>query len=143
MPDLTSLNRVNWLMQRARRMLSTARLVFDHGDFASAVNRAYYAFFYAANAALSTRGLERHKHTGVLAEFRVQFVKTGLIEPEYSAFYGDTMDARHAGDYDFTIQIEPGRAVSAIDEAERFVNRIAQFLEEQGDDFPTAMADPE
>jgi len=118
-------------MQRARRMLRTAWLAFEDGDHASAVNRAYYAIFYAANAALSTRNLELHKHTGVISEFRLQFVKTGLIEPEYSAFYGDTMDARHTSDYDFVVDVEQERAESAIDEAERFVARIERFLQEQ------------
>lgn len=120
-------------MQRARRTLRTARLAFDDRDYASAVNRAYYAIFYAANAALSTRNLERHKHTGVISEFRLQFIKTKRIEREYSAFYGDVMDARHSSDYDFMMGVEQERAESAIDEAERFVTRIEQFLEEQTD----------
>jgi len=68
--------RIAWLMKRADRMLRTAYLALDDDDYASAVNRAYYAVFYAANAALTTRGIERSKHSGVLAEFRSQFVKT-------------------------------------------------------------------
>jgi uncharacterized protein (UPF0332 family) len=74
--------RVIWLIQRARRVLRTGRLALGDEDYASAINRAYYAVFYAANAALSTLGLERSKHSGVVSEFRARFVKTGLIEPE-------------------------------------------------------------
>ena len=81
--------------------MRTARLILKDEDFASAVNRAYYAVFYAANAALSTQNIERRKHTGAISEFRLRFIKTGLIEREYSAFYGDTMDARQDSDYDF------------------------------------------
>ena len=123
--------RVTWLVQRARRTLRTAWLAFEDGDYASAINRAYYSIFYAANAALSTRNLERHKHTGVISEFRLQFIKTRLLEREYSAFFGDVMDARHSSDYDFMVDVERERAKSAVDEAERFVTRIEQFLQEQ------------
>lgn len=132
MTEQGELNRVDWLMRRARRMLHTARLILDDGDYVSAINRAYYAIFYAANAALSTRNLERHRHTGVISEFRSQFVKTGLIEPEYSAFYGDVMDARHGSDYDFMVEVERERAESAIDEAGQFVERMGRFLRESG-----------
>jgi uncharacterized protein (UPF0332 family) len=48
------------------------------------VNRAYYAIFYAANAMLATKGLERSKHSGVIATFRQHFVKTGMVEPDSS-----------------------------------------------------------
>jgi uncharacterized protein (UPF0332 family) len=127
-------------MERARRTLRTARLVLKDKDYASAVNRAYYAIFYAANAALSTQHVEKHKHTGVISEFRLRFIKTGLIEREYGAFYGDTMDARHDSDYDFIKETERERAESAVAEAEQFVTRIERFLREQGYEISTDLA---
>ena len=133
-------NRIRRLMQRARRTLRTARLVLNDEDYASAVNRAYYVIFYAANAALSTQNVEQHKHTGVISEFRLRFIKTGLIEREYSAFYGDTMDARHDSDYDFVTETERERAESAIADAEQFVTRIERFLREQGYGISTDLA---
>jgi hypothetical protein len=54
--------------------------------------------------------------------------------------YGDTMDARQTSDYDL---IEPGyeQATAALDEAQRFVDRIVRFLQEQGYDPTPGMAD--
>jgi uncharacterized protein (UPF0332 family) len=57
----------------------------------SAVNRAYYAIFYAANALLATQGLSRSKHSGVIAAFRQHFVKPGQIEDEYGLIYARVM----------------------------------------------------
>jgi uncharacterized protein (UPF0332 family) len=139
----TQPTRITWLMQRARRVLRTGRLAFGDEDYASAINRAYYAIFYAANAALSTRGLERSKHSGVVSEFRTQFVKTGLIEPQYSQFYGDAMDARQSSDYDFVIEPGHEQAEAALDEAQRFVDRIERFLQEQGYDSVADVVDAE
>jgi uncharacterized protein (UPF0332 family) len=86
-----------------------------------------YAIFYAANALLSTKKLERSKHSGVIAAFRQHFVKTGLIEAEYGRFYGEAMEQRNAGDYGL---VSPNRAAAdrSLAYAERFVQRVEQAL---------------
>ena len=106
-------------------------MVMAHHDYIAAVNRAYYAIFYAANALLATKGLERSKHSGVIAAFRQHFVKTGLMEPEFSMFYGEAMEERHAGDYELN-PLDYDTAVRNLEHAERFVHRIEQVLREMG-----------
>ena len=125
--------RIQQYLAKAHQVLSTGWLALEHHDYITAVNRAYYAIFYAANALLTTRGLERSKHSGVLAAFREQFVKTGIIEPEYSDFYGATMDARADGDYAVGVFLERDTAERALSRAKRFVARIERALEEMGD----------
>lgn len=116
---------------RAQQAIETGKLVMGHEDYITAVNRAYYATFYAANALLATKGLERSKHSGVIAAFRQHFVKTGLIEPEYSDTYGQSMDERHNADYDLeTLSYET--ASENLENAARFVARIERFLTERG-----------
>ena len=44
------------MMAEAETACSSARLILEHGDAASAVNRAYYAMFHAARAALLDGG---------------------------------------------------------------------------------------
>jgi len=63
-------------LARARQALAAGELALAHDDYITTINRAYYATFYAANAILSTQGLERSKHSGVIAAFRQQFVKS-------------------------------------------------------------------
>jgi len=48
---------------RAWQMVDTGRLTLKHQDYITTVNRAYYAVFYAANALLATRHMERSKHS--------------------------------------------------------------------------------
>ena len=83
--------RIGQLMAMAEQACSTAQVNLDAGDFRAAVNRAYYAVFYAASAMLLTKGLERRRHSGVIGAFREHFVKDGLIEPQYSNIYGETL----------------------------------------------------
>lgn len=123
--------RIDQYMARARQAVETGRLAMDHEDYIAAVNRAYYAIFYAANALLATKGLERSKHSGVISAFRQHFVKTGVIEPEFSDFYGEAMGERHAGDYELE-PLDYATASRNLEHAEKFVDRIEQALREMG-----------
>lgn len=115
----------------ARQAVATGKLVLAHEDYITAVNRAYYAIFYAANALLASKGLERSKHSGVIAAFRQHFVKTGLMEPEFSDFYGQSMDERHNADYELEM-LSYETASENLDHAERFLRRVEELLTEQG-----------
>jgi uncharacterized protein (UPF0332 family) len=118
-------------LTRAHRVLKTRNLALADEDYITAVNRAYYAIFYSANALLTTKGLERSKHSGVIAAFRQHFVKTGVIEPEYSDFYGSVMENRHSGDYTL---VSPNYDAAHLDlqRAKRLLARVERVLQEQG-----------
>jgi uncharacterized protein (UPF0332 family) len=113
-------------------MLEVGALNLSEGFYGSAVNRAYYAIFYAANALLVTLGLARNRHSGVIAAFREHFVRTGSIEAEYSDIYGRVMENRHVSDYEIEILIEKQVAARAMDDAHRFVERIERYLTQEG-----------
>lgn len=102
------------------------------GYFETAVNRAYYAIFHAANALLTTCGLARSKHSGVISAFREHFVKPGIIEAEFSDIFGRVMDRRHAGDYGLDMMIGIEQAEADLRDAARFVERIAEWLSDEG-----------
>jgi uncharacterized protein (UPF0332 family) len=119
-------------IEHAHQMLVVAARNLDDGFYASAVNRAYYAIFYAANALLSTQKLARSKHSGVISAFRERFVKPGFIEPEYSDIYGRVLDHRHVGDYELELAIEEEQARSDLDDANRFVQRVEEWLKQEG-----------
>jgi uncharacterized protein (UPF0332 family) len=123
---------VNEYLKRAHRALRTGHLALNDQDYVAAVNRAYYAIFYATNALLATKGLERSKHSGVIAAFRQHFVKTGIIEAEYSHLYGVTMDDRHMGDYSLE-ELTHDKAQRDLEWAGRFVERIERSLVEMGE----------
>jgi len=79
-----------------------------------------------------TKGLERSKHSGVIAAFRQHFIKPGLIEAEYSDAYGAVMEDRTEGDYN--LEFEPGadQAEHDMARAQRFLTRAGRALQEMG-----------
>jgi uncharacterized protein (UPF0332 family) len=122
-------NEVEWYSTQAHEALLAADDNIRLGHYATALNRAYYAMFYAANALLATKGIQRAKHSGVLAAFRQEFVKTGLIEAEYSDSYGSAMDARHESDYAVGMNISRELTLEYLKDAQRFVTRVEQYLQ--------------
>jgi len=119
-------------MSRAHEMLHVAEHTLNQGFYSTAVNRSYYAIFYAAHALILTRGIHRSKHSGTIAAFRQYFVKTGLIEPQYSDIYGDAMEVRQVGDYEILGDIQEGTARSTLTDARAFVARIEDYLKQEG-----------
>jgi uncharacterized protein (UPF0332 family) len=123
---------VSLYIDHAHQMLVVATRNLDDGFYTSAVNRAYYAIFYAANAILSTQKLARSKHSGVLSAFREHFVKPGLIETKYSRIYGRVMDDRYIGDYEIEEILAADQARADLDDAQDFVSRAEVYLRQEG-----------
>lgn len=126
------ISRIRQLIALAEQALNTAQVNLDVGDFRAAVNRAYYAIFYAASAMLLTQGIERRKHSGVISAFREHFVKPGLVEAEYSSVYGETLVVREDADYAVEIPIDSDMAETAVHQARHFVQRMREYLVEKG-----------
>jgi uncharacterized protein (UPF0332 family) len=119
-------------IENAQEVLEVAQLNLDNGFYTSAVNRAYYAIFYAANAILVTKRLSQRKHSGVINAFRQHFVKTGLIAPQYSDVYGRIMGNRHTSDYELESSITEEIARADLVDAIAFVAEINRWLKQEG-----------
>ena len=92
------------LMVKASRALASAEALPLLGDIEGACNRAYYAVFDAARAALVSRGARdvaavARTHKGLIALFGQEFVKTGLISNEMGRVLKRSEEIRLIADY--------------------------------------------
>jgi len=126
--DEATFKEVALYIENANESLSVAQLNLDNDFNAAAINRAYYAIFYAANALLATRKLARSKHSGVLSAFRQHFIKTGLLSSELSEIYGQVMDDRHESDYEIMSATSKEDAVIDVHQARHFVDEVRTWL---------------
>ena len=116
-------------MSSAWQALRTAESEFLQGaDYLVVANRAYYAVFYAANAILASRGLQRSKHAVVLSSFRDLYIKSGEIEAPYLRDYEEAMKRRHVSDYDLNPGINADFVRVGLEAAQRFLSRIERYL---------------
>lgn len=122
---------VSRYIENAHEMLEAAHVMLDKNFYTSAINRSYYAIFYAANALLATKGVSQGKHTRVISAFRQYFIKTGIFPAEYSQIYGRAMEDRHESDYDIGAEIIREDADENLVGAEQFVQEIEQWLKKQ------------
>jgi len=131
-PESGSKYEVDLYVEHAHEMLNVATHNLADGFYGSAINRAYYAIFYAANALLTTQAISRSKHSGVIAAFRQHFVRPGLIEAEYSDVYGRVMENRHVSDYELGLPVDLQVVEEDLRDARRFVERVEKHLREEG-----------
>lgn len=118
--------------EKAKDDLKWARAIFKQGGYRQAINRAYYAIFASASAALHTQNLTRKKHSGVESAFNQFFIKPGLIEPEYGAIYIKAFRARQNADYADSTDFTKASVQQAVENAEQFVIRIEKYLRDIG-----------
>ena len=132
MSDAEAQNAVvaHW-MRKADEAISAAYREHHAGDLALAINRIYYACFYAASAVLLAGGETFVKHSGVRSAVHQHLVKTGKIPGELGEFYDRAFDDRMEVDYQVTPSPEPGEVLSQIQEAEQFVATMKRILGKQ------------
>ena len=116
------------LMAKGRRALTSAQMLLHDGDIDGACNRAYYAMFDAARAALiasqSPVPPEIAKtHSGLIAAFSLHLVKPGLFPIELGRAFNRIEDLRHIADYkgDSILQED---AAWAVQHAHDFLKEI-------------------
>lgn len=123
------------MLAKAARAVASARALLDLGDADGAANRAYYAMFDAARAALLASGriVETESirtHSGLITAFSLHLVKPGKIPVELGRSINKAEDIRLAADYKDT-PVEQDAATWAVNEAERFVRFIKDALRTQ------------
>ncbi len=119
------------LIERADRAIASAGLLLKSGDANGACNRAYYAMFDAARAALlmttEPPASETIKtHSGLISAFSLNLVKTGMMTPELGKSFSKVSEIRQAADYSDE-DVTPERASWAVEQAQSFVEAIKQL----------------
>jgi len=115
---------------RSRQELAAARLLAEGGFGAQAVSRAYYAAFYAAQAALGTLGETRSKHSGVLSAFGSLVVREGGLGEDKGRILRSLFERRNAADYGDEVPPR-AEAEAAISDAACFVDAVESWLVER------------
>lgn len=100
----------------------------ENGMLIPAMNRIYYAMFYAVQAVLARDEVAFSKHEQVKGYFNREYIKTGIFSVEAGKLYNMVFEYRQK--FDYVDLVTPD--VSAIDEylrdATAFVQQIQVYL---------------
>lgn len=119
-------------MAKAMQAVASAKLLIDAGDADGACNRAYYAMFDAARAALLISGYEIGKtHKGVINAFSDRLVKNGPLSKEMGRLLKQAETFRYVADYEGD-PVEIADAKDMVDRSLFFVTAMrAQFMHDK------------
>ena len=119
---------VAYRFETARETLEEARTLHEAGRYRGAVNRVYYAMFYAVGALALQRGFSTSSHGQLRGYFNREFVKSGLVDVSLGKAYGVAFDSRTKGDYDDLVVFEQEQVKALLADAEAFVETVATFV---------------
>jgi uncharacterized protein (UPF0332 family) len=115
-------------LKRAKSTLIEVDLLVENKLWSTAVNRIYYACYYAVIALLLSKQITVQTHAGVRQMFGLHFIKSGLIEKELGKFYSDIFDKRQTGDYDDFVEFTGEEVKSLIPQAQELIETITNIL---------------
>lgn len=93
-------NLIEYRLSRASETLVEAQYNADGGYFNTAVNRLYYAAYYAASSLMLANGLTSTSHAGIKTMLSLHFVRPGILDIEYGRTFMTLFESRQSGDYE-------------------------------------------
>jgi uncharacterized protein (UPF0332 family) len=120
---------VAYRLENAHKTISEIPILISHKLWNTAVNRLYYACFYATTALLVSCGIEAQTHAGVRLMLGLHFTKTGKLPVKWSKFYADLFENRQTGDYADFVYFDKETVEELHRQAVVFIDAIEGLIE--------------
>ena len=120
---------IEYRLAQARDSIREADVLDQSGmSRRSVMNRLYYAMFYAVLALLQEKEMGTSKHSGAIALFDREFVKTGTFPKEMSKALHRAFELRQKGDYMEETEVTADDVAEIRPVVEQFVASAELFL---------------
>ena len=116
-------------LDRANETMLEANLLANEGFYNAAINRLYYACFYAVQALLLKNQITATTHAGVKSMLGLHFVSKGLLPKELGKTFSRLFEIRHSGDYDDFAYCDKEMTDEFTPKANAFINKIKELIE--------------
>ena len=107
-----------------------SKLLAKEGFYNAAMNRLYYARFYATLALLVANDITAETHAGVKRMLGLYFVSKGLLPSAQGKTFSRLFEIRHSGDYDDFAYCDKEMTDEYTPKAVDYINAIKNLLEE-------------
>jgi len=114
--------------KRSIKALQSAKVLYERCLYEDCISRAYYAVLNAARSVLLIHNIKTQSHTAVQRQFGKQLVQTGEIEREWAILLSREYTFRSNADYSEQFEADSELALQLFRDAERFVERMKQYL---------------
>ncbi len=113
---------------KARETFNEVELHIQNELWNTAINRLYYACYYAVSALLINKEIYTQTHAGARQMFGLHFIKTGKISKELGKFYSDIFDKRQTSDYEDFIDYTKEDVIDLVPSAKELITKIENML---------------
>ena len=120
---------VRYRMESAESTLAEVETHRTNGFYNTAVNRLYYACYYAATAILIANGIEVKSHDGVRMNLGKHIVQTGILSPKLGRYFSRLFTKRSTGDYDDFFNHSAATVDELIPDAKLFIQTIKDWID--------------
>ena len=121
----------NQKMDRANATINEISNLVQFGYYNNAINRLYYACFYAIHALLSMNDVFPKSHKGVLQMFALHFIKTEKISGGMGEFYAKLFQERLLADYADETTYTKEYVQNLLQSAKQLIGKIEVMLSEK------------
>lgn len=119
---------IRYRITKSKETLKEVDILVQNELWNTAVNRLYYACYYAIIALLLSKEIKATTHAGVRQMFGLHFVKTEKLNKELGKFYSDIFDLRLTGDYGDYIEFSKDDILDLLGPAKNLIAAIEGIL---------------
>jgi len=119
---------VAYRLENAHKTLNEIPIHIEHELWNTAVNRLYYACYYAVTALLINSGIEAQTHAGVRRMLALHFTKTEKLSVRLNKFYTDLFENRQTSDYADFIYFDRETVEELYNQATVFIDVIEKLI---------------
>jgi len=124
---------IQYRLERADETLKEVAILAKESHFNAAINRLYYACFYAASALLVANSISAASHAGVKNMLGMNFISKGILSKEHGKTFSRLFEIRHSGDYDDFVYCDQEMIDEYKPKAEDFIKSIKILLKKDND----------
>ena len=131
MPEITALELARYRLQKAGEMLESAKRDMAAEDYASANNRAYYCIFHSMRAVLALNGQDYKKHSAVISQFTLLYLKSELLPRKFSSLITNASLIRNRSDYEDFYICSVADTEALVAGSEEFLTAVRAYLQKE------------
>ncbi len=117
---------------KAMEDITASEVMSKESLYKVSINRSYYAIFHAIRAITALSGYDSSKHSGIIAYFNQNFVKTGDFDKDASKIVKKASFLREKSDYEDFYIASKQEAEEQLENAKIFLSKVEEYLRKNG-----------
>ena len=118
-------------LNSALETLEASKVCIESKHYKDAINRSYYASFYAVKAVLAMEGTDFKRHKDVVAYFNKNYVAIEIFDKKLGRMLANLQQTRETSDYDDFFIASKEDAETQCESAECIIEAVKKFLKDE------------